>query len=161
MSSINGRIAYLLKTVGEESPTRFGELIGASPQYVAKISKEGGSVGIEPVTKILRALPELNARWLILGEGDPFDRTDKEERISADIDARLRHLVRLERYIPAMSVEELDALGESLRTGELPKFEDRIRDWERVIQEKESAALARVREAIKEGTVCKTKQAKQ
>lgn len=155
--NINSRIAYLVRTIGGDSPKRFGEIIGITPQYVAKIAKEGGSVGIEPVTRILKALPDLNARWLILGEGDPFDRRDKEAVLKQTIDRGLKALADLERYIPAMSAEELDNLSRDLFTGTIPDIDpDRLAGWEKSINEQETRKREFIREQIKK-SVCPTR----
>ena len=46
----------------------FGALLGWSPQYLSKLLR-GDSIGLTPVRAILEACPEINARWLILGDG--------------------------------------------------------------------------------------------
>ena len=122
MSNINERIAYLLERLSDNKPTRFGELIGSTPQYIKKITTPGGSVGLEPVSKILRAVPDLNARWLILGEGDPFDRKIQENGIRSEIGRRVKILTILDKILPEMSLEELDQVEKSITGGLIPEI---------------------------------------
>jgi hypothetical protein len=156
VESINERIARVMDLKADGNRTRFGEILGTTPQYVAKIIKEGGSVGIEPVTKILRYWPDIDARWLILGEGDIYGRSKKEEEARQSITDRLDYLTRIERYIPVMSGEELEKLGDCFQNGKYPDFPlSRFSEWELLIREKDTI----VKNAMDKG-VCKTKSDK-
>ena len=67
MAEINERIAKYLK-FKDISNKELANKIGVTPQAVS-LWKTVGSVGIEPIIKILGYFTELNARWLILGSG--------------------------------------------------------------------------------------------
>ena len=54
------------KTNGKQAD--FALLVGWIPQYVSKLIK-GENFGIRPVITLLKTFPELNARWLLTGEG--------------------------------------------------------------------------------------------
>lgn len=89
------------KTGGRQAD--FAELMGWSPQYLHKMLKEGG-IGIRPVIALLGKFPELNARWLLLGEGAMLNTG------AGALKARLLRLLELEKYMPVMSPEELRGL---------------------------------------------------
>ena len=71
------------KTGGKQA--EFADMMGWSPQYLHKMLKEGG-IGIRPIVALLEKFPELNARWLLLGEG---------AMISTGADAVKTHLLRI------------------------------------------------------------------
>lgn len=100
----------------------FADLLGWSPQYLHKMLK-GDSMGIQPVISLLEKFPELNARWLILGEGVML--TSLRERIML--------LVELERYIPVMSREEID----SLVSGKEDFGKSTIERWQTLLDKRE------------------------
>lgn len=55
------------KTGGNKAD--FAALQGWSPQYLNNLLG-GKSLGLTPIVTILTTCPEIDARWLILGEGD-------------------------------------------------------------------------------------------
>lgn len=161
MESINERIAFVVKAKTEGNATRFAELLGVTPQYINKIIKEGGSVGIEPITKILKIFPDLEARWFILGEGDPFKTPDIEYEVRNKIKSRVEKLLSFERYIPAMTKEDLEVLAESLQRGEDPEFDPyKFQVWDTIVSTNKKAIETRVSEAMDKG-ICKTKKVSQ
>ena len=54
----------------------FASFLGWSPQYLHKLIK-GHTFGITPVITILTKFPEINARWLLFGDGEMIDNSDK------------------------------------------------------------------------------------
>lgn len=66
---MNTRLRQIIdyKTNGKKKA--FAELIGWKPQYLGKLL-HGDDFGLKPVIALLTALPEINARWLLLGEGE-------------------------------------------------------------------------------------------
>ncbi len=54
------------KTRGKHK--EFAELVVWKPQYLAKLL-HGSDFGLKPVSAVLKALPKINARWLLRGEG--------------------------------------------------------------------------------------------
>ena len=105
---MNERLAQFIeyKTGGNQKD--FAAMLGWSPQYLHKMLK-GDSMGIQPVITLLQTFPELNARWLILGEGFMFDiRSNIIHMI--DIRRNIMHMIELEKFIPVMNREELAEL---------------------------------------------------
>jgi len=68
MSTIKERISEFIKQKGL-SVNAFEKEIGLSKSYYQKIK---ASPGAEILEKILTTYPEIDCRWLILGEGDMF-----------------------------------------------------------------------------------------
>jgi len=65
----------------------FAAKIGCSPSYLSQIiqGKKGRGVGIEMVSSILKAYPELNPKWLIEGLGDMYLSNGKENTNENDM----------------------------------------------------------------------------
>ena len=64
---MNERLLLFIKEAcGRQSV--FAERMGWERQYLSKLTR-GIGLGITPVLAILREFPELDARWLLLGEG--------------------------------------------------------------------------------------------
>lgn len=72
METINQRIAYIIETK-ERSKASAAQRMGYTRSYITYITTDNSSVGIQVVNKILNAYPDVNARWLITGEGIPFE----------------------------------------------------------------------------------------
>ena len=160
MNSINERIDFIIKIkVGGRS--KFAEILKVSPQYVNKIATPGGSVGLEPVLKILRLFPDSDARWLLLGEGSPFSLSDRAGEIKRSIGDRIDFLFSIEKYISVMDPEDLAGLEEIIRNGSYNNIgKGKLDEWEKRLAVREESLNERVYKAMEEG-ICKTKPAKQ
>lgn len=73
----------------------FAELMGWTPQYLAKLLR-GNNFGLAPVVRLVEVFPEIDARWLLTGEGAMFSPQ-----------SRLGILLDMQRYLPVMTEEEL------------------------------------------------------
>lgn len=62
------RIAQIIDHYCGGKQKTLAALMGWTPQYVSKLL-HGQRLGIAPITNIVRKFPELNARWLLTGEG--------------------------------------------------------------------------------------------
>ena len=128
------------------SINKFSTQIGVSNSYFNKMRKNKASVGSDIIEKILRIYPELNAEWLLTGNGDIL-KAEKEMRCEKDIsipeEGRLPHGERTSQDVP----EELclcckdreriiDALEAALdaRNGEINAMRQSLEDKERLIQ---------------------------
>ena len=144
------------------SLTRFAEALGITTQYATRLIK-AGSVGIEPITRILQTYPDINSRWLITNEGYPFDKDkDSEYILRSEISRRINLLLDLERWIPAMSETDIQELLSSLSGDKEFKLEPmKVSDWEQRISEKEKELNEKVTKAMREGVICRTQKDKQ
>lgn len=158
METINERIDYIVKAKAG-SRSRFAEILKVSPQYVNKIASPGGSVGLEPVLSILRLYPDIDARWLLLGEGYPYILPDRVKACRRQIGGQIDYLLAVEKYLPVMEPEEIEDLERLLAGGSGPD-PSRIPFWEIRLEERNRAVMDRVSKAMEAG-VCKTKSDKQ
>lgn len=143
---MNKRLATFIdfKTGGNQK--EFARLMGWSPQYLHKMLK-GDSMGIQPVVSLLHKFPELNARWLILGEGFMFEP-------AAPIMRKIAELYRIELYMPVMSREELNAL----LSGKTDFDEATISRWKTLLGQKEAEIRQHFDDAYKRQAEQKTRE---
>lgn len=136
------------KTGGKQA--EFADMMGWSPQYLHKMLKEGG-IGIRPIVALLEKFPELNARWLLLGEG---------AMISTGADAVKTHLLKLlelERYMPVMTPDEL----RQLENGQTDFGADAVARWDALLSERNQKINDRFDAAYKrQEELCKQNKAK-
>lgn len=138
---MNQRLRKIIdyKTGGNQA--EFAALMGWKPQYLFRLLKGESGIGIRPVVALLEKFPELNARWLLLGEG---------AMISSGVDKAKQHLLRLlslEKYMPVMSAEQLRQLTEDGRTS-FPQ--EVVAHWEELLRRREEY----MSNAIKRSAVC-------
>jgi len=127
------RIAQLLEYTGE-SQVEFAEKLGVTKQYVTKLLK-GEGIGLTNIASILKAMPEVNARWLILGEGNMID--------SSYMMRVMKLWVDYEEYIPAMTQADKDAIN----AGKQPTPADVVR-WGKLIRERKENIEGRIAKAM-------------
>ena len=98
------RIADIVQLKYKGVSTDMARHLGWSQPYLAKLLR-GESIGIAPITAMLEAYPDINARWLLFGEGNMLS-------AAAAVKQQLNALIELEQYMPVMSPEELNLLTE-------------------------------------------------
>jgi len=140
------RIFYFVELKGI-SVNKFSMLIGVSNSYFNKMRKNKASVGSDIIEKILRIYPELNADWLLTGNGDIL-KIKKEMRFDEDINiTKERRLERGDNETSQEVPQELclcckerertiDALKAALdaKQGEIEAMHHSLEDKERLIQ---------------------------
>lgn len=159
---MNTRLRQIIdyKTNGKKKA--FAELIGWKPQYLGKLL-HGDDFGLKPVLALLEALPEINARWLLLGDGEMLTPSGAAT-IRRGVFAHIEQVLNIERYLPYMTPKELNTTEASLLNGATPVFsQERIDEWESRIAEREAALQKRFERAQKqsEENICKQKTAKE
>ena len=158
---MNKRLQEIIqyKTGGRQKD--FAELMGWTPQYVFKLLK-GENFGLSPVLKICEALPELNARWLLTGQGNMLTE-DLRSGLRREALKKAQAIMDFERLIPVMTPDELRTF-EKLLTGQreavfspdtLNSLNERASDRVREIHAKFSAAAAKSHELCRQRTVKK------
>lgn len=96
---MNTRLSQFIDYATGGNRAEFARIVGWSPQYLNTMLK-GERIGLNPIVTLLDKFPELNARWILLGEG---------AMLAPSVDAMKQHLFRLleiERYLPVMTAEE-------------------------------------------------------
>lgn len=159
--TINERIAYIMKMKAGGSLNRFSEMLDIKNQYATRLIKNG-SVGIEPISRILRIWKDINPRWLILNEGNPFVENNEPAQVLRNaISTRINLLLDLERWIPAMSDSDIQDLV-SMLTGEKEFILNptKVAIWEKSVGDREKTVKEKVKKAMEAG-ICKTEKDKQ
>lgn len=134
---MNNRLKQIIdyKTNGKRK--EFAELVGWKPQYLGKLIA-GVDFGLKPVIALLSALPEINARWLLLGEGEMLTPSGTAT-IRQEVFSHIEQMLNIERYMPYMTPKELGETEASILKGITPVFEQaRIAEWERQIAARET-----------------------
>lgn len=135
---MNKRLAIFIEYKTGGNQKEFATLLGWSPQYLHKMLK-GDSMGIQPVVSLLQKFPELDARWLILGEGVMLN----------PIRSRIVEMLSLEKFIPVMSHEEIAALASGktdFDSGTIEAWQMRLGQKESEIRQRFDAAYKKQRE---------------
>lgn len=78
------RIEVLIKKAG--SGRKFADLINTSSSSITKL-KDGRFHITSFADRIAQAFPDLNCRWLLTGEGEPFAKEAQEGEIKAELRA--------------------------------------------------------------------------
>lgn len=147
------------KTGGRQ--TEFCKLLGWTPPYLSKLLK-GSDFGIRPVIRVLEALPEIDARWLLLGEGAMLNEKAYSD-VRREMLGAVSAVLELEKYLPVMTPDELREFEQAVTTGKKPDFSpavvsawaERLCDREKVLETKFAAANNNSK------AVCRQKKAKQ
>lgn len=123
------------KTGGKQSA--FAKLLGWTPQYLAKLLR-GENFGIQPVITLLSVFPEVDARWLLLGEGKMLA-NEAYTDIRQGMYAHIQGILELEKYLPYMQPNELYEFEQFVVIGKIPVFSpDMVAKWQRQASEREN-----------------------
>lgn len=158
---MNRRLLDIIKYKTGGRQTKFAELMGWTPPYLAKLLR-GDNFGLQPVLTLLEKLPEINARWLLLGDGDMLN-DDKVFGLRRETYSRVQSILMFDRFLPVMSPEELHRFEGVLSGKEYPNFSDEdVARWEALLAERRQSLDARVDDAIAKSVIpCKQPKAKQ
>lgn len=149
---MNERLLQFIQYKTNGNQADFALLLGWLPQYLNKLTK-GESFGIRPVIAILQAFPELNARWLLLGEGEMLSFNPATSAIKN----RLQRLLELEKYMQVMTPDELKQVTEGNNLEFSPEtfekwkklLDDKNKEWE----ERQAVAMKKQQELCKQRKV--------
>ncbi len=152
---MNNRLQEIIKYKTGGRQIDFAALLGWTPQYLAKLLR-GDNFGIRPVLTLLEKLPEINARWLLLGQGEMLE-IGKLFNLQREAFAHIQAVLEIEKYIPFMSPEELHEYEQAVTTGRKPVFSpDTLSSWQQRASYKENEITAKFAEAnSKSDKLCK------
>ena len=108
---MNNRLLDIIKYKTGGRQKAFAELLGWTPQYLAKLLR-GDNIGLQPVLTLLEKLPEINARWLLLGVGEMLN-DDKVFGLRRETYSRVQSILMFDRFLSVMSPDETIALRRS------------------------------------------------
>lgn len=152
---MNERLLELIEYKAGGRQTVFAEMMGWSPQYVAKLIR-GENFGLSPVMAILSAFPEINARWFLFGQGQML-----EVGMMFDLQRQainhIQSLLNLEKYLPVMTGEQVREFEEAINTGRAPVYSpDTLSDLDRRLTDRNNEINAKFSEATsKSNRLCK------
>ena len=114
------RLQAIIQYKTRGSKREFAALCGWTPPYLTKLLR-GDSFGLQPVLKVLELLPEINARWFLLGQGEMFEEGQRLH-LQRKTFAHIQALLEIEKYIPVMSAMELQVYENAVKDGRTPIF---------------------------------------
>lgn len=157
---MNHRLQQIIqyKTGGKQNA--FAELMGWKTPYLNKLVK-GLNFGLQPVLAILERFPEIDARWLLFGEGEMLA-TSKQAELRREAFNYVQEVLDLERFICVMSPEELRQYEEAVMQRRKPNFcSDTLAVWEERLTARETQLNERITSAIsKSDELCRQQTAK-
>lgn len=158
---MNNRLLDLIKYKTGGRQNKFAELVGWTPQYLAKLLR-GENFGLQPVLTLLEKLPEINARWLLLGDGSMLN-DDKVFGLRRETYSRVQSILMLDRFLSVMSPDEIRRFEDVLSGKTYPDFSDEdVARWEVLLSEKEQALEDKVNDAMSKSVMpCRPPKAKQ
>lgn len=158
---MNTRLLDIIKYKTGGRQKAFAEFLGWTPQYLAKLLR-GDNFGLQPVLTLLEKLPEINARWLLLGDGDMLN-DDKVCGLRRETYSWVQSILTFDRFLSVMSPDEVHRFEEVLSGKSYPDFSDeQVARWEVLLAERQDSISAKVNDAIaKSVTPCKHPKVKQ
>lgn len=157
---MNHRLLAIVKYKTGGRQKAFAEFLGWTPPYLAKLLR-GDNFGLQPVLTILKKMPEINARWLLLGEGGMLN-DGKMSDLRRETYSRVQSILMADRFLPVMSPEELHRFETVLSGKDYPDFSDEeVARWEALLAGRQQSLEARVDDAIAKSVMpCKRQKAK-
>lgn len=158
---MNHRLLDIIKYKTGGRQKAFAELLGWTPPYLSKLLR-GENFGLQPVLTLLEKLPEINARWLLLGVGEMLN-DDKVFGLRRETYSRVQSILMFDRFLSVMSPDEIHRFEEVLSGKSYPDFSDEdVARWEALLTERQQSLDARVDDAISKSIMsCRPPKAKQ
>lgn len=157
---MNNRLMDIIKYKTGGRQKAFADLLGWTPPYLSKLLR-GENFGLQPVLTLLEKLPEINARWLLLGVGEMLN-DDKVFGLRRETYSRVQSILMFDRFLSVMSPDEIHRFEEVLSGKSYPDFSDEdVARWEALLAERQQSLDARVDDAIaKSVTPCRPQKAR-
>ena len=84
MSTLSTRIKHLI-SLKELNISRFEKLIGVANNTIGTFIRRDATVSSDIIQKILRTFPDLNAEWLLTGQGEMLRSVEDQESDVLDL----------------------------------------------------------------------------
>lgn len=92
-------------------------------QRVRIVNEQLKASGLKPIVTLAEKMPELNLRWLLLGDGEMIDPRDVQIRQKDALLDFVRAGLQAEQYVAVMTADERKVFECKLRSGIVPLFE--------------------------------------
>lgn len=157
---MNDRLLEIIRYKTGGRQVAFADLLGWSPQYLAKLLK-GDNFGLSPVLTLLSAFPEINARWLLFGT-DSMLEAGRLFDLQRESMAHIISLLDLDKYIPYMTGDEVREFEKALASGQKPVFSpETVERWQALLDDRNRDIDAKFEQATaKSDDLCRQKTAK-
>lgn len=134
---MNTRLSQFIDYATRGNKADFARSLGWTPQYLSGMLKDC-RIGMNPLLTLLARYPELNARWLLLGEGAMLSACGDA------IKAQLARLLNIEQYLPVMTAEE----QQRIINGNYSFDAETYAKWDALLAEKKTSVDGRIRAAM-------------
>lgn len=134
---MNNRLSQFIDYATGGNKADFARSLGWTPQYLSGMLKDC-RIGMTPLLTLLAKYPELNARWLLLGEGAMLS------ACSDAIKAQLARLLNIEQYLPVMTAEE----QQRIINGNYSFDAEIYAKWDALLAEKKTSIDGRIKAAM-------------
>lgn len=142
---MNTRLSQFIDYATGGNKADFARSLGWSPQYLSCMLKDC-RIGMNPLLTLLAKYPELNARWLLLGEGAMLTACGDA------IKAQLTRLLNIEQYLPVMTAEE----QQRIISGNYSFDDETYAKWDALLAEKKTSIDGRIKAAMERQKARKT-----
>lgn len=144
---MNTRLSQFIDYATGGNKADFARSLGWTPQYLSGMLKDC-RIGMNPLLTLLTKYPELNARWLLLGEGAMLTACGDA------IKAQLTRLLNIEQYLPVMTVEEQQRIINNDYNFDAETYAK----WGTLLDEKRTSIDGRIKAAMERQKARKTEQ---
>lgn len=117
------RLETILKELGI-TQNNFAKLVGISQAYVSLMLSGKKSISYSVIQNITKYLPQVNIKWLLLGEGEMFIEQKSEEVQKSDIDHK-----------PVKWIQDLAAMLDQYES-RIARLEAEVTELKNIIQNK-------------------------
>jgi hypothetical protein len=142
---MNTRLAQFIDYATGGNKADFARSLGWSPQYLSGMLKDC-RIGMNPLLTLLAKYPELNARWLLLGEGAMLTACGDA------VKAQLINLLNIEQYLPVMTAEE----QQRIINNDYDFDAETYAKWDALLAEKRASIDGRIQAAMERQKARKT-----
>ena len=144
---MNNRLLDIIKYKTGGRQKTFAEFVGWTPQYLAKLLR-GDNFGLQPVLTLMEKLPEINARWFLLGEGTMMNDSTilslQQKALS-----RAGAILKAERFLPVMSPDEIKRFEDAVLGNSDPDYSDaEVERWEALLAARKWTLEDKVNDAM-------------
>lgn len=142
---MNTRLSQFIDYATGGNKADFARSLGWTPQYLSGMLKDC-RIGMNPLLTLLAKYPELNARWLLLGEGAMLTACGDA------IKSQLTRLLNIEQYLPVMTAEE----QQRIISGNYSFDDETYAKWDALLAEKKTSIDGRIKAAMERQKARKT-----